>query len=213
VKIKDRLNWLFLGSVAGFLVGAVAAVVTTFLFFDFMEKSTKKTFMRTPPRTAEGSMRAALLKKMFISFEEPQELSFFRPADNITYELSAEHATHGAYSLMTKMPVGEGYPGLEWESLDGEIQDWRPYKEFHFDAYNPTDYFVQCEVKFKSGNAGLKKSFSVNVKLEPYKMNHVVIPLAQVAQYCDLAQISFVKIFPIEPKVDLVLYFDNIGVD
>lgn len=212
MKTKDRVNWFFLGGVAGFLIGAFVAVVASYFFIDFLENSNRKTFLEPSPSLGGKSVADALLKKMFISFEQTQDLAFFRPTGNTTYELSTNYATHGSYSLMTKMSIGEGFPGLGWEAQETERQDWRPYKEFRFDVYNATDYYVKCEIKFKSGVADSEKTYSASSSLEPLKINHIVIPLVEVAKHCDLAQISYIKIFPVDPQVDVVLYFDNIGV-
>ncbi len=203
----DRISWLVLGTIIGFLLGA-AFVVVGGLFFIRAQIKSKQVVLPAPvaDRTVSKNM-------INLSFEDKDEIYIMKPAEFTTAQISEDYASVGSHSLLVKMKAGEGFPGIGWSAQGRESLDFSQAKGFGFDVYNPSDYYVKLEVKFKSGFGEGEATQSFHVTLKPYEWNKISIPTSQIAEACDLREISYVKIFLIFPAQDIALYFDNFRVE
>ncbi len=206
---KDILILFLIGVIIGIFVMAIGGV--------FLYKVVKRT--RQPARYAEKRevvkneekpAPSPVLKEFFLSFEDEEELGIFQ-SEGVSLEMSRKNTTHGKQSLLAKFEPGTRYPGLIWEVYGGKVLNWSQIKDFHFDVYNDNEDDITLEVKFKSGRDYPKKPYSEFVHLEPMAMNHVKIPIENITQSCDLAQMSYLKIFIKSPEEDYTLFFDNMG--
>lgn len=196
----DKLSWMFMGAVIGFLLGMAFAAFSALFVYRSVVKI--KPDIRRESETISKSI-------LHLSFEDKDELYVIKPSEFALAEISEDYASVGNRSLLVKMRAGMGFPGIGWAAQGRESLDFSQAKGFGFDVYNPTDYFVKLEVKFKSGFEERQASSSLQITLKPYEWNKVFIPTDRIAQNCNPREISYVKIFPVFPAQDMALYFDN----
>lgn len=196
---SDRIAWLSLGAVIGVFLGVVFAGIGVLFFLRSGIK------VKQDLRTAQAITRNILN----LSFEDKDDVYVLKPAEFTTTEISGDYASDGNHSLLVKMRAKESFPGISWVSQGGEALDFSQAKGFGFDVYNPTDYYVKLEIKFKSDFEQKEEVRSFNVTLKPYEWNKIFIPTLQLAEICDSRRISYIKIFPTFPPQDMILYFDN----
>lgn len=211
---KDKQISFLVGVIIGMLIGGfVTAVGGVFAYkvYKRIRQDSRYEF-KAPPAKKSKAKAASAMKEFYLSYEKEGDLDVLQPGENASAEISQSNATDGKHSLMVKIGAGSGFPGIGWEVYGRQAQDWSRAKEFHFDVYNNTEDYITLEVKFKSGRSYPKKSYSCPVNLEPLKMNKISIPIANIAQQCDVTQISYVRIFANSPSMDMVLFFDNVGI-
>lgn len=207
---KDNVIFFLLGLIIGMLVTAVSGVA----LYKFLKSQKQLTRYEEPVKNFGKKILAGppgQTKDFYLSFEKQVDLEFFQPEGSIV-ELSQANATVGKHSLMVRIEPGLEYPGLLWEVSGSKIMDWRKANDFHFDVYNNNEDNISLIVKFKSGKAYPKKSYSYQVNLEPLKMNTISIPMDTISSFCDVSQISYFKFFVPSPQKEILLYFDNIGI-
>ncbi|MCK4463105.1 MAG: DUF4091 domain-containing protein, partial [Candidatus Omnitrophica bacterium] len=206
---KDNIIFLLIGLLIGIFITSIGGIAAYKIMkgtkqdsrYEAKRESTRKTvFKKADPR-----------KDFYLSFENKSDLDIFKPTDNAEVEISELNATYGKNSLMVKIRPGSGYPGLTWEVYGKHVQNWSNAKDFHFDVYNNTEDYISLNVKFKSGKKYPKKSFSRSVRFEPLKMNRIKIPIKDIAYSCNIAEMSYVKLFVQPPAKEIVFFIDNIG--
>jgi hypothetical protein len=204
---KDKLIFLLIGLLAGLLIGILMTSIAGLAAYKYIKGS--KNITRYEAKKSAG--KSAPLKEFYVSFEKKSDLDVFQPSENTTVELSQENTSDGKNSLMVRIKPGAGYPGLSWEVYERNVLNWSNAKDFHFDVYNSMSEDIMLQIKFKSGQNYPKKSYAQSVLLNSYQMNHVSIPMENIASHCDVTQMSYVKIYVQSPNREIVLYVDNIG--
>ncbi len=208
---KDNIIFALIGIIIGIVFTAFCGAMI-YITVKGGSAGSMQRFTRGLERQVQHKKAAkGNFKNFYLSFEKSSDLGVFKPSGTALAEISNAHPTHGKRSLMLKISPGSDYPGLQWEEYGSGAQNWSGVKDFHFDVFNNSEDSVQLTVKFKSGREYPKKSFSYSVTLEPLKENAFSIPLEQISQYCDVTQMSYVKMFMKSPKNEVILYFDNIG--
>ncbi|MFH0764085.1 MAG: glycoside hydrolase domain-containing protein [Candidatus Omnitrophota bacterium] len=210
---KDRLISTLFGVIIGLVIGAMVTVVGGVFAYKVYKHLRQET--RYEPEVRADKKPAKMARQagggFYLSFENDADTGVLAPSGTVTCKRVRENTTQGNYSLMVNIEPQAEYPGIGWEVYGRDVQNWSGAKDFHFDVFNNTENTVGLNVKFKSGNNYPKKSYSYPASLEPLKMNHVSIPLENIAQECDLTQMSYVKLFVSSPGEGIVLYFDNMG--
>jgi hypothetical protein len=204
---KDKIIFLLLGMLIGIFVTSFGGITV----YKVLKGGRQDLRFETRTEMVKKTAKARPIKELYLSFEDKNDLELFKPAENSSFEISDQNATHGRNSLMVKIRPGSDYPGLVWEVYGRHVQNWSNSNDFHFDVYNNTEDSVSLNVKFKSGRNYPKKSFSRLMHLEPLQMNHIKIPIQDIAYTCDITEMSYVKLFVDSPKKEIVLFFDNIG--
>lgn len=204
---KDNIIHLLLGIIIGIFFAAAGGV--------FLYKIVRFT---NQPRTNIQKKHTQDIKKKFgtkgfyLSFEKNDDLNFFSPAEKTVVELSGVHVTHGKHSLMVKIKPDTDVPGILWDVFFKDVLNWEKGNDFHFDVYNSNEDYVDLGVRLKSGKDYPKEIFSDTVELKPLQMNHVKIPMNEIAGSCDIKEMSYIKLFVQSPKKEIVLFFDNMGI-
>ncbi len=210
---KDRLISLLFGIILGLIIGMVVMSVGGIFAYKLYKHIRQGTLYepkvtiskKVSPKNMPGS------RDFYLSFEKDADLAMLAPTDKVATRRVKEHATHSNYSLMVNIEPQGGYPGIGWEAFGKDAQNWSGAKDFHFDVFNNNESSVTLVVKFKSGKDYPKKAYSYDATLEPLKLNHVSIPMQNIAESCDIAAMSYVKLFVTSPGEPVVLYFDNVG--
>ncbi len=103
------------------------------------------------------------------------------------------------------------YPGLYPEL---PTQDWRGYKEFSFDIYNPSAQSVPLGIRIddKKDFPDYPDRFNKRFDLAPGP-NHIVIPLAEMVtsgsgRHLDVSTIFRFMVFVPHPKTKVTLFAD-----
>jgi hypothetical protein len=211
---KDKQISFLIGVIIGMLIGGLVTAtggVFAYKIYKRMKQDTRYEY-NAPAVKKTGQKAPATMKGFYLSFEKKDDIDVFTAGERTSLEISESNATHGKHSLMVKMESGTGFPGIGWEVYDRQAQDWSKANDFHFDVYNNNEDYITLEVKFKSGKGYPKKFYSQLVNLEPQKMNKISIPVENIAGQCDVTQMSYLRIFANSPSVDMVLFFDNIGI-
>jgi len=201
-------------SVISLLIGIIIGIFCTGIFGLLAYKVIKSQAL---PKLFTMAKRTQIYqspsgnKGLYLGFEKKADLDFFQAKDKSTCSLSTEHAATGKYSLMVKIMPDTGVPGILWEVYNKNVLDWEKAVDFHFDVYNNNEDEVGLYVRIKSGRDYPKEIFSEKVDLKPMSMNHISIPIADIAGTCNIKEISYIKLYVQSPDKQSVLYFDNIG--
>lgn len=204
---KDRIIFLLLGILIGIFITSIGVITA----YKILKGGKQDLRHQAETEVLRKTVKVRPMKEFYLSFEDKNDLELFKPAENTFVEISGQNATHGRNSLMLKIRPGSGYPGLAWEVYGRDVQNWSNSDDFHFDVYNNTEVSVPLNVKLKSGRKYPKKTFSRLVYLKPLQMNHIKIPIQDIAYSCDITAMSYVKLFIDSPEKEIVLFFDNIG--
>lgn len=126
-------------------------------------------------------------------------------------EISEAHATHGAYSLKTRLLPGI-YPGLILERFH---RDWRGYDTFSFDAFLEGTKPLNLALRINDAGHNEKYGDRFNTvhTLAPGH-NHIVIRLPDVrsaphTRLMDMRRIITVVVFSYLLIEQRTIYFDN----
>ncbi|MBF0478093.1 MAG: DUF4091 domain-containing protein [Candidatus Omnitrophica bacterium] len=202
---KDKIIFIL----SGILGGIFISVIIAFIFMGRLSSGGKVQIKNIGQSISHLIPHAGVA--FYIGFESSNDASLFEYSDGAAGEISTSNASDGTHSLKVTFPTGGAYPGMLWEVYGSKIQNWSGKPDFHFDVYNNDERAVSLVVKIKSGRDYPKKSFEFTVDAEPMKSTHVSIPMDSIAEKCDTAEISYIKIFASNPERNIVLYFDNIG--
>jgi hypothetical protein len=159
-----------------------------------------------------GCNRSMPAEIMLFDFEADQELDQLHWSCHQLYSLSPEHATHGSKSLKLELFPSD-YPGL---TTILPIKDWRGYKTFDFDMYNPSDLNIQISVRTddKENYPEYNDRYTESFIVRPGS-NHISIPLATMItagtkRHLDFAHIHRLFVFIAHPKAKTTLFIDAV---
>lgn len=149
---------------------------------------------------------------LLFDFESDEDLDRIDWQCHVLYSLSNEHATHGRNSLKMDLYPAP-YPGLS-PKLDRT--DWKGFKKFVFDVYNPQHEAVLIAVRIDDTkkHPEYKDRYNMSFDLRP-GMNHIAIPIdalitSGTRRLLDVGNIYRFLIFTVQPGNPLTLYVDNI---
>lgn len=162
--------------------------------------------------SCSGSGEGRRPDKILFDFETDEALDRLHWKCHAVYALSGIHATHGGRSLeLTLYP--SDYPGVT-PLLD--FHDWRAYRFFCFDMYNPYDKEALFTLRIDDRKEAPDYQDRVNRKviLSP-GMNHVEIPLYGLAtsggkRMVNLKTIERFLLFQARPEEKKRFYLDHV---
>ena len=151
-------------------------------------------------------------ERLLFDFESDAELDRFQWRCFTLFSLSDEQATHGEKSLRLELYPSD-YPGLAPMLYEN---DWRGYKAFRFDIYNPEENELRVSVRIddRKDYPNYKDRYNRSFILKP-GMNRMKIPLDTLVtsgtdRKLNLTKIYQVLIFMTRPERKVVLYVDYI---
>lgn len=147
---------------------------------------------------------------MLADFEHDADLDMLHWSCRTLYALSDEHVTHGTKALKMELYPSE-YPGLVFTP---PIRDWRGYRLFAFDVFNPQNEPVSFTVRiddsrhYPSYGDRFNKKFTVSPGA-----HHVTVPFADLRtsgtnRPLEMKNIERVFLFVAGPKIRLVFFID-----
>jgi hypothetical protein len=83
-------------------------------------------------------------EKVLFDFESGEELDRLNWSCHTVYSLSEQHYSNGLKSLKLELYPSDDYPGL---SVTLKEKDWRGFRKFCFDIYNPESGNIQLSVR------------------------------------------------------------------
>jgi len=149
---------------------------------------------------------------VLFDYESDKELDQLYWSCHVLYSVSNDHATHGSKSLKLELFPSD-YPGMIPVLA---VKDWRDYREFCFDVYNPSEQVVQLWVRiddrknYPDSNDRYENKFVLKEG-----NNHISIPLESLItlgsnRHLDLAKIHRLFIYVHHPIKKTTLYVDYI---
>jgi hypothetical protein len=149
-------------------------------------------------------------EKVFFDFESDSELDRFYWRCHTLFGLAKEHATHGIMSLRLELHPSD-YPGLTPALPD---TDWKGYKSFDFDVYNPQEEVIPLGVRIddRKDYPDWSDRYNQTFSLSPGP-NVIRIPLdslvtSETNRRLNQRKIYALFIFMANPRGKTVLYFD-----
>jgi hypothetical protein len=147
---------------------------------------------------------------LLFDFESDEELNNFEWQCRTLMFLSSEHVTHGNQSLKLELYPSD-YPGI---TPILEKEDWRNYRSFAVDMYNPlgTDIVLSVRLADHVGYRDDAECFKQNIILRP-GANHLQIPLRSLKasvshRLLDLSSVRNMVLFVESPQEKIVLFTD-----
>jgi hypothetical protein len=149
---------------------------------------------------------------LLAGFEDPASVAKWT---GLKCEQTAAHASEGRFGMKFTLPAWqEGaneWPAvyLVWDGGRGyPTKDWSHYAKIAFDAWvdgdAPAD--LALELRDKQGSNG----YTSHQTLQPGRMNHTEIPLADLSGSVDVANIEEIVFFATRPKRDYTITVDNL---
>lgn len=149
-------------------------------------------------------------QRVLFDFESEQELDALGWSCHSLYSLATEHQSHGLKSLRLELYPSD-YPGLHPKLKDN---DWRQFKEFCFEAFNPQAFDVPIVVRIddRKDNPDYQDRYNKRFVLNPGD-NQIRIPLDTLItsgtdRHLNLSRVSMVVLFLSHPKEKIVLFVD-----
>ncbi|GGY74904.1 hypothetical protein GCM10011613_20470 [Cellvibrio zantedeschiae] len=151
---------------------------------------------------------------LLVGFESVIESYWGKKED----ERSTQYRTQGEYSLKVVLSP-KNYSGIKFSRLQ---QDWRGFKQFGFDIYNPDSTSFYMTVRVNDVQHGLtqwamKDRFNTSFQLKP-GWNHLsysmdAIEHAPAGRLMDLSHITWVEIFVGKLPESRIIYLDNLRLE
>jgi hypothetical protein len=162
---------------------------------------------------AQQTRPAAGLRPLVIAdFERPESVALWT---GLKCEATEAHASSGKHAMRFTFPKWEKGAD-EWPAVhlafDGgkgySTKDWSRFGKLAFDAWveGSKAAAVSIELREKKGHNGPTTSFTI----EPGKMNHGELPLADAANGIDLKNIEEFVLFASRPSQDETITIDSI---
>jgi hypothetical protein len=149
---------------------------------------------------------------VIFDFESDAELDQFHWKCHTLFNLSDKNVTHGTKSLRLELYPSD-YPGL---APMLKVNDWRRYKAFLFDIYNPEDEGIPFIVRIddKKDLPTYGNRYNKSFILRP-GLNRIKIPLNSLItsgtqRTLDLKNIYRFIFFMSNPQRKFVLFIDYI---
>lgn len=159
-----------------------------------------------------GCHRGPPGERLLFDFESEAELDRFHWRCHTLFSIADEHFTHGEKSLKLEL-YPSTYPGLAPMLVEN---DWRDYKAFRFDIYNPNERELRITVRIddRKDYPNYEDRYNKDFILKS-GMNRMRIPLYTLVtsgtdRKLNLKKIYRVFIFMTRPERRVVLYVDNI---
>ncbi len=151
---------------------------------------------------------------LLVGFESSIESHWGKAED----ERSTQYRTQGEYSLKVVLPP-KYYPGIKFSRLQ---RDWRGFKQFSFDIYNPDANAFYMTVRVNDAQHGLSQwamtdRFNASFLLNPgwnylsFSLNE--IEHAPAGRLMDLSHITWVEIFAGKLAESRIIYVDNLRLE
>ena len=157
-----------------------------------------------------GCVQGPSGERVLFDFESDAELDRFHWRCHTLFSLADKQATHGEKSLRLELYPSD-YPGLAPKLREN---DWRGYKGFRFDVYNPNKEEVRITVRIddRRDYPNYADRYNKSFILKP-GMNRMKIPLDTLVtsgtdRKLNLKEIYRVLIFMTRPERRVVLYVD-----
>lgn len=151
---------------------------------------------------------------LLVGFESYVESHWGKKED----ERSTQYRTQGEYSLKVVL-AAKNYSGIKFSRLQ---PDWRGFKQFGFDIYNPEPTSFYMTVRVNDAQHGLsqwamKDRFNATFQLNP-GWNHLsysidVIEHAPADRLMDLSHITWIEIFVGKLPESRIIYLDNLRLE
>lgn len=151
---------------------------------------------------------------LLVGFESAIESYWGKKED----ERSTQYRTQGEYSLKVVL-AAKNYSGIKFSRLQ---QNWRGFKQFGFDIYNPdpTSFYMTVrvnDVQHGQTQWAMKDRFNATFQLNP-GWNHLSYPIdviehAPADRLMDLSHITWVEIFVGKLPESRIIYLDNLRLE
>ena len=148
-------------------------------------------------------------------FESEEDLNQLDWTCHKWFELSAEHATSGRYSLKMSLPPGQ-YPGVHFKRI---YSDWSNYRLLKMDLYNPAEDTFSLHVRIGDEKSVCEYAdrFDMNFEIKQGK-NAISIPTDAIKtnlnpRSLDLKNIKRFMVFVPDNRVKRELFLDNVRLE
>jgi len=166
---------------------------------------------------------AAQERKVLSDFEDEAQVKVMRASEEAGYadlELSSfsEAVTSGKRALKVTFHKNIMYPGIAGNPAGGFPTDWQGYDYLRLDVCNPAANPVSCGLRIDDARStGYPTRYNGGVTLRPGPSTiELHLPSLRVedgSRSLDLAHITAFMIFFVDPKEDVVLYFDSLRLE
>ncbi len=166
---------------------------------------------------------AAQESKALTDFEDEAQLKVMRGSEEEGYadlELSSfsEAVTSGAHALKVTFHKNIMYPGIAGNPPGGFLTDWQGYDYLRLDVYNPAPKLLSCGIRIDDAQStGYPTRYNGGVTLRPgpstIELHLPSLKVQDGSRDLDLARITAFMIFFVDPKEDVVLYFDHLRLE
>jgi hypothetical protein len=149
---------------------------------------------------------------VLLDFENDEELEQLFWKCFTLYSISGEHATHGRKSLKLEL-FPSSWPGVTPKL---SVHDWRGFKAFGFDVYNPGESEIKINVRiddrddFPDYGNRYNHSFFLKPGLTRVEIPVEALITSGTQRILDLKRIYSVAIFLGHPKQKYILYLDAV---
>lgn len=190
--------------------GFIAVVlISTGIFIFYKLGSPVLNMCESYSKNKKGSYTKKFIPTSRISFESPDDLKIFEPAET-TIMLDEKFATDGKHSLLIEFPAGTNYPGIYFDVMGKNCLNWSSLETLSFDIQGDSNAATKITLKIKSGSEYPKRSFEREFDIPQGKTVKISINKDEMAKSLDLSKISYLKIFIDTPRDSYSLHLDNI---
>lgn len=161
--------------------------------------------------------------KVLTDFEDEAQLKVMRGSEEEGYadlELSSfsEAVTSGTYALKVTFHKNIMYPGIAGNPPGGFLTDWQGYDYVRLDVYNPAPKLLSCGIRIDDAQStGYPTRYNGGVTLRPgpstIELHLPSLKVQDGSRDLDLGRITAFMIFFVDPKEDVVLYFDHLRLE
>lgn len=210
--LRDKVIWFLLGSILGIFL-TLAFLGLGYLGYKVGGKLLHSMNPEQAKLVPKIIQRQGKVSNFKLGFESKKDLEFFELKDGLYVEQSEYFVTEGKHSLLAEYPKGATYPGLSWEVYKKDkCLDFSERDRFSFNVHNNSEIDVVLNVKLKSGANYPKKVYETHINLPAQQSKKVKISIEDLWNELNPKEISYIKLFIVKPKENIVLYFDNIQV-
>ncbi len=161
--------------------------------------------------------------KVLTDFEDEVQVKVMRGSEEAGYadlELSSfsQAVTSGTHALKVTFHKNIMYPGIASNPPGGFLTDWQGYDYLRLDVYNPTSKPLSCGLRIDDAQStGYPTRYNGGATLRPGPSTiELHLPSLEVedgSRNVDLRRITAFMLFFVDPKEDVVLYFDHLRLE
>lgn len=190
--------------------GFIAVVlISTGIFIFYKLGSSVLNMCESYSKNKNVSYVRKLIPGSRISFESPDELKIFEPAET-TVMLDEKFATDGKLSLLIEFLAGTNYPGVFFDVMGKNCLNWSSLKTLSFDIQGDSNAATKITLKIKSGSEYPKRSFEREFDIPQNKIVKINVDKEEMSKFIDLGKVSYMKLFIDNPRDSYSLHLDNI---